>query len=726
MFGSMAAKSILILTAGFGDGHNAAARNLCDALEQISPEAEVTVVDLYERSYKRLNKLARQAYHGAVRYTPKLWAGIFKLVDKAPWLTSSGHGRLRSTLAELLETTKPDCVVSTYPTYAHLLETLFRDHCEKPFRVVTVVTDARSINSIWYRHPSDLYVVCDARTGEVLQRGGVPAEAIQAMGFPVSPRFALPATDIPRSPRAGQPFRILYVINTGKKKLGKGIDRLLEIPEVELTVTVGRHSELKEKLAKRDLRYGRRLHVLGWTNQMPELMMRSHLVIGKAGGAAVQEALAARCPMLVNQVIPGQEEGNARLIEELGVGAIALKNKEVARWVRRALTDDGLLWRDWRKRLAQVGRPDASLRIAQLVLEQCDLANHSSFPPEKFPARRNGNARAGSQPISGVPELASQRGSEPGLPLAAASAKESQPASPLEPPERILQPAPGSIRPALLCDFHIHTNYSDGRLTVPEVVDFYGTRGFDCICITDHWTDPRRLIGKFSRLTPFTLSFDQIEEYFEVIAREARRARRRYGMLVLTGLEFNKDGPTSKSSAHLLGVDLKEPISPRLDLLRTIERIHAQGALAVASHPHFMKSEWAKDTLYLWENQDRFAPVIDAWEIANRNNLFAPVSLKRLPFLANSDFHKPKHIYSWKTLLHCDKDPEAIKECIRRNEQISITLYRGAEPGAERPLARARELAVGEVSASAARWTVDSFQPLPAPVPALTTPPAKH
>lgn len=58
------------------------------------------------------------------------------------------------------------------------------------------------------------------------------------------------------------------------------------------------------------------------------------------------------------------------------------------------------------------------------------------------------------------------------------------------------------------------------------------------------------------------------------------------------------------------------------------------------------------------------------------------MSLKRLPFLANSDFHKPKHIYSWKTLLHCEKDSEAIKECIRLNEHLSITLYRDAQPGA--------------------------------------------
>jgi hypothetical protein len=52
------------------------------------------------------------------------------------------------------------------------------------------------------------------------------------------------------------------------------------------------------------------------------------------------------------------------------------------------------------------------------------------------------------------------------------------------------------------------------------------------------------------------------------------------------------------------------------------------------------------------------------------------VGLKRLAFLANSDFHKPKHIYSWKTLLHCPKEPEAIKECIRKNERLAITLYR--------------------------------------------------
>ena len=106
-----------------------------------------------------------------------------------------------------------------------------------------------------------------------------------------------------------------------------------------------------------------------------------------------------------------------------------------------------------------------------------------------------------------------------------------------------------------LCDFHIHTNYSDGRLTLPEVIDFYGRRGFDCICVTDHVADPRRLIGKFSELLNFTIACDQLDEYFDMLERERRRAWRKYDMLVMAGLEFNKEGFTQE--------DLRPPAGPR-------------------------------------------------------------------------------------------------------------------------------------------------------------------
>ena len=95
------------------------------------------------------------------------------------------------------------------------------------------------------------------------------------------------------------------------------MSRLLDL-EVELTVTVGRNERLRRAI---EFAAGnRKVEIVGWTNKLPRMMCASHLLIGKAGGATVQETIAAACPMIINQVIPGQEEGNARLIEMLGGG----------------------------------------------------------------------------------------------------------------------------------------------------------------------------------------------------------------------------------------------------------------------------------------------------------------------------------------------------------------------------------------------------------------------
>ena len=648
-------KKVLILTAGFGEGHNAAARNLRDALELISDDVKVEVLDLFESSYGAFNSVVKNAYLGVVQYAPKFWGGIYSLLDNSSFLENrlTGFTRLKDALSDIVHETQPDCVVSTYPVYAHVIQELYRDYSERPFRFITVVTDSITVNSTWYRAPSDLFCVSNQATAAVLQAAGVSNSKIKPLGFPVSHLF-METPPVPvTAPRFGEPRKILYIINTGKKKAGKVIDRLLEIPDTHLTITVGRDAELKARLLDCTHKNSDRVQILGWTNQMPQLMLNSHLIVGKAGGAVVQESIAAACPMIINQVVPGQEEGNARLVTEYDLGAVAERNREVPELVEEAFAHKSRVWQQWRNNLQKISRPDASLRLAELVLTECESGDPTRKKIRLFESRPSGGAA----------------------------------------------PAPAKNEAArmLLCDFHIHTNYSDGKLSVPEVVDFYGRLGFDCICITDHLADPRRLIGKLARLANLTVGENQLEEYFDVLERERRRAWRKYRMLVMTGIEFNKDGYTKKSSAHLLGIDLKAPINAALDLPETIAQIHAQGGLAVASHPHIMKSEWGKNTLYLWENHEKFAPLIDAWEIANRHNIFDCVGMKQLPFLANSDFHKPKHVYSWKTLLYCEKNADAIKECIRKNEHVSITLYRdnhqfaaeGAEPEDARFGARA-------------------------------------
>ena len=632
-------KKVIILTAGFGEGHNAAARNIRDALEYISDDVKVEVLDLFETSYGSVNELVKKAYLGLVQYAPGVWGSIYNLLDNSALLNRNlgGFGRLRDALGDILHETQPDCVVSTYPVYSHVIEELFKDHSQRSFRFITVVTDSISVNAAWFRAPSDYFFVPNDQTAEVMIAGGVPAEQIRSLGFPVSYLFAEPLKEELEKPEAARLRRILYLINTGKKKSGKALDRLLELPDVHITVTVGRDAELKEKLLERTAEHKDRVEILGWTNNMPQLMRQSHLIIGKAGGATVQETIAAKTPMIVNQVIPGQEEGNARLIEEAGLGAVTEKHKEVVELVEDAFADGAKLWHRWKKNLDRISKPDASIKIAEAVLAECDRQDD---PTKKIKLFEKPAERVMERSVNGAKGVITNQ------------------------------------QKMLLCDFHMHSNYSDGKLSVPDLVDFYGKLGFDCICITDHLADPRRLIGKLVKLSNLTLGHNQVEEYFEVIERERKRAWRKYGMIVMTGIEFNKDGYTAKSSAHLLGIDLKTPIDPSMDLPETIGHIHAQGGLAIASHPHLMKSEWGKNTLHLWENMETYAPLIDAWEIANRNDIFNPVGTKQLPFVANSDFHKPKHIYSWKTLLNCEKDAEAIKACVKKNEHVAITLYR--------------------------------------------------
>jgi len=110
------------------------------------------------------------------------------------------------------------------------------------------------------------------------------------------------------------------------------------------------------------------------------------------------------------------------------------------------------------------------------------------------------------------------------------------------------------------------------------------------------------------------------------------------------------------------------------DILRELRR---QGALTIACHPHHRTTRRLEiSTCYLWEHRQELADLVDVWEAANRDDLFSVTSLKHYPYVANSDFHKPKHLYSWKTLVRSEKTWPAIRAALRGNTDIAITLFR--------------------------------------------------
>jgi predicted metal-dependent phosphoesterase TrpH len=228
----------------------------------------------------------------------------------------------------------------------------------------------------------------------------------------------------------------------------------------------------------------------------------------------------------------------------------------------------------------------------------------------------------------------------------------------------------------LLCDFHIHTKYSDGSVGLRKTVDLFGQAGFDVIAITDHVVNGDNTFGKLVNRFKFSVTEDSFKAYLSHIAEEAARAWDRYGMLVIPGVEITKNSFSSDKSAHLLLIDIKEFIPASWNYEKIFLEAKKQDALIVACHPHHTSEKSFKDTLFLWNNRDRYGKYIDAWEIANRDDVFNVISLKKYPYIAGSDFHRVRHLYSWKSLLNCKKDVGSIKQCIRSNWGVAITLFR--------------------------------------------------
>ena len=230
----------------------------------------------------------------------------------------------------------------------------------------------------------------------------------------------------------------------------------------------------------------------------------------------------------------------------------------------------------------------------------------------------------------------------------------------------------------LLCDFHIHTTFSDGTLSLPEVIDLYGENGFDAICITDHILDTCELERR-KKLQQSTWAIERafFRKYLHVLEEEARRAWEQYGMIVMPGAEMTNN----TQGYHILGLDIREFIDPDLSVPSIVHAIHLQEGLAIAPHPYRGILDGTRQLMYVWDHHEQLANLFDAWEFANRHDLFPEVGQEGLNCVANSDFHEPSHLYSWKTLVWAEKQTASIKAAIRENHSVSLYRFAGRTTG---------------------------------------------
>lgn len=225
-----------------------------------------------------------------------------------------------------------------------------------------------------------------------------------------------------------------------------------------------------------------------------------------------------------------------------------------------------------------------------------------------------------------------------------------------------------------LSDLHVHSTYSDGSLTIGQLVDFYGERGFGCIAITDHLCERATIMGLAARYMKVTLTETTFPDYLHEIEREAERAWDRYRLLVLPGFELTKNTFSNHRSAHILGIGVKALVDPAGDVTDLARAIRAQGGLAVAAHP-VPTGKAEIQTLHLWHRRRELATEFDAWEVASGAEYFDEVEDSGLPLLATSDFHHPQNIRGWKSVFDCERRLEAVLDCVRK-QKLDFHFYR--------------------------------------------------
>ncbi|MCR4400138.1 MAG: glycosyltransferase [Syntrophomonadaceae bacterium] len=318
---------VLIFSASFGAGHVRAAEAVIEALRQQVPGAAVTHLDCGELLGPTFNTVVKKVYIETIKHTPRLWGEFYYRTsrirpDSLLQRFLNNWGR-RQFLA-YIEETSPDLIVCTYPTVAGVLARLRRlGQLHVP--LVTIVTDY-TVHSQWIHRGTDLYLVGCEEVARGLVARGIDPSTIRATGIPVSPRFEQPVEHAAVLQRLGlQEGTPVLLVMGGAYGVLQDIRRLIwrfangDFP-LQVIVVCGRDRRLYDSLDFSASPPRNRVVRLGFVDYVHELMSVSDLMVTKAGGLIVSEALTKRLPMIIFRPIPGQEEMNAAFVERAGAG----------------------------------------------------------------------------------------------------------------------------------------------------------------------------------------------------------------------------------------------------------------------------------------------------------------------------------------------------------------------------------------------------------------------
>jgi processive 1,2-diacylglycerol beta-glucosyltransferase len=295
-------------------------------------------------------------------------------------------------LCDLLECDAWDVIVNTHFLPAEIIAQLKRDRkIETPQIVVT--TDFET-HRLWVYKPVEQYTTATEEGAAYLKHWGVTSR-IDVTGIPIHPVFsqAKPRDEMINAHglAAGLPAILQLAGGFGVGPIATIYQQILSIERpLQVIVVAGKNAKAKAQIESIDVPARHRTKILGFTDQMDELMAAADVVVSKPGGLTTSEVLARGAAMAIVNPIPGQESRNSDYLLENGA-AIKINNLGTLSYKLGALLDNTERLRTIRERARAIAKPQAAFDVARLALQ---------YAEKNRPTKRHEGARKGrNQPV---------------------------------------------------------------------------------------------------------------------------------------------------------------------------------------------------------------------------------------------------------------------------------------------------------------------------------------
>ncbi|QSO47599.1 MGDG synthase family glycosyltransferase [Alicyclobacillus mengziensis] len=377
---------LLVLSASYGAGHEQAAIAVRDALLKMSPETDVRIVDYMHHVHPTLDSIVKYCYLKSVRYAPALYGWFYKGTSQIP-PSSLIQRQLNSLgiedLAAELETYNPDVVFSTFPTPAGVVSYL-RQQGRTNVPSATVITD-HAIHSQWIHPQTDMYFVGSQHVKNGLMARGIPGETVHVTGIPVRPGFLQAFDKAQLCQKYGLMTDVPIVLVMGGAYGVMGdiqqiCEELFTYPHpVQTLVVTGRNERMAQQLSELLPSATNPAKVFGYVSEVYELMAIADLVLTKAGGLTISEAVAMQLPMLLYRPIPGQEVQNAKFLVRSGVAVLARNRKQVSERLHELIVANPGRISAMRRRTLHVRKLNAAESIAEKLLDLASFRKNRAY-----------------------------------------------------------------------------------------------------------------------------------------------------------------------------------------------------------------------------------------------------------------------------------------------------------------------------------------------------------